>query len=969
MCPYGKPVKLKTDLKGFPDGRLLVFEIYRKDNRGEEIIDWEVGATKGDKAIGWWNPDFGEHTVELKKSGTGGPVSEKYYFVAKIFDYVSNSLLEVKSEEFEFTFPLVVHVKDEKGPLNNVEYKITFSDGKSENGKFSGGFAKLRAPLGKFDIEVKGYSPSTLYEEVRRGTTTAFGTVSQQVYFNVKLFLRGRILQPDSMVAVEKLKPGAGEEYEKVKGNENLLNIQTNGLRLIIEDNAANGEPEPYKSWPSRGDFYSDKKLVDLLNVFVRLCVVVRKFEGQAQVAMPLGKDEVEAAFEVVDPSEDIAHINGPRPGARTGRQFVENFVNKVTGAAGADNDNCVRDFAVPPYDGRCRVQGDRVAASDVLYHYSRLSRSLQPLPKDPSDQKLGKIGISRARDSKGKPVGITNVFFHPPPILGDNYKLKVTIKNMEGRSMPLKDDNGAECGDFQTPTITVWKKVKIHMIVYQESVVAKEKAIRWKEVEKAYGDAFIEVEKPPQGRIIKISMKEWMGYLDKFVYGRHNTVKNGLNWRRDPWKIYKSADNAARHSTDFGKYSFPQDCVYEYKIRSGDVLHRIARWFGLLLEELYLYDGGTGRNNWDRLNDQKKAKGRGHAVDNPNLIYPGDIVLVPMNLNPSDDADPTSWDLFGLLALRILKDKLGKSNWNKLMNPLSGKRFGLCVLLCKPPRPKSAVGGQHTGGKIFYMVEQGDVTATFIHEMGHALFLNHGSTGFLYGTQNPAAPVIQTDSCWVVRQESGGSEGPYFDEHCSEDMISCIMSYCNDLYDSDGKPLGDTDHPDHSKLYDHPTDWHFCGVCLLSLRFYDVKKMLDANDKIFKQLQYNKKPQIASITGATGDVYHIDVSGRLSIPQGTRQTLLARYPQEGVLNNRGKDFYKDTSFLSTTQICGGIPRAEWDSTDQNKAIVVPEKIGDYWFSRLVANNKGATSITFTVAYGPNAGDVVKSDPLKVTVT
>jgi hypothetical protein len=144
---------------------------------------------------------------------------------------------------------------------------------------------------------------------------------------------------------------------------------------------------------------------------------------------------------------------------------------------------------------------------------------------------------------------------------------------------------------------------------------------------------------------------------------------------------------------------------------------------------------------------------------------------------------------------------------------------------------------------------------------------------------------------------------------------------------------------------------------------------MLDCNNKIFKQLQYSKKPQIASVTGATGNVHHIKVSGRLNIPQGTRRTLLARYPQEGVLNNRGKDCYKDVSFLSTTQICGGIPRAKWDSTYPNKATVVLEKIGDYWFSRLVANNRGPTTITFTVAYGPNARDIVKSDPLQVRVT
>jgi len=46
---------------------------------------------------------------------------------------------------------------------------------------------------------------------------------------------------------------------------------------------------------------------------------------------------------------------------------------------------------------------------------------------------------------------------------------------------------------------------------------------------------------------------------------------------------------------------------------------------------ELYEYDGRTGITNRERLNEQKRRKKRpSFSIDNPNLIYPGDVILVP---------------------------------------------------------------------------------------------------------------------------------------------------------------------------------------------------------------------------------------------------------------------------------------------------------------------------------------------------
>jgi len=54
--PYGRPVKLLIDFQGFPDGRLMQFEIWRKKGGKEEKVSEVYGVTKGGKGIGQWIP-------------------------------------------------------------------------------------------------------------------------------------------------------------------------------------------------------------------------------------------------------------------------------------------------------------------------------------------------------------------------------------------------------------------------------------------------------------------------------------------------------------------------------------------------------------------------------------------------------------------------------------------------------------------------------------------------------------------------------------------------------------------------------------------------------------------------------------------------------------------------------------------------------------------------------------------------
>ena len=152
--PSGKPVKLLADYQGYPDGRLVEFEVWRKKGDKEEEVSAVYGVTKGGKGVGWWVPNIERKEVlPLKKEVDENIEEEKYYFLAKIDDK------EVKSGDIILTYTLEVYVEDENGvPIDGAEFTITFSDGSEEKGFLKEGRAKFKdAPSGKFKIELEDY--------------------------------------------------------------------------------------------------------------------------------------------------------------------------------------------------------------------------------------------------------------------------------------------------------------------------------------------------------------------------------------------------------------------------------------------------------------------------------------------------------------------------------------------------------------------------------------------------------------------------------------------------------------------------------------------------------------------------------------------------------------------------------------------------------------------------------------------
>jgi len=162
--PYGKPVKLLVDLQGFPDGRLVEYKVFRKTSSEEEEVAKLNGVTRGNKALAIWQPDFLQGTTfELDDKPSTAIINEKYYFIAKIDDK------EVKSGDMEFTFPLMLFLKEDGEPIDGVKCKITFSDGTKNEATFSKGFAEFTGvPLGKFTVDVEGYTHGSLYGVLKR---------------------------------------------------------------------------------------------------------------------------------------------------------------------------------------------------------------------------------------------------------------------------------------------------------------------------------------------------------------------------------------------------------------------------------------------------------------------------------------------------------------------------------------------------------------------------------------------------------------------------------------------------------------------------------------------------------------------------------------------------------------------------------------------------------------------------------
>jgi hypothetical protein len=156
---YGKLATLLVDAKGFQDGRLVVFEIFKQAGSKKDKIAEVNGVVRREKGIGRWQPQFERETqLPLEEKVSQQSQKEQYSFTATI-DKNTADEKTVEGTPIEFTYPLSISLKDESDtPIEDVDCTITFSDGSSRKEKVRNGYIKLdNAPSGKFTVKLEDY--------------------------------------------------------------------------------------------------------------------------------------------------------------------------------------------------------------------------------------------------------------------------------------------------------------------------------------------------------------------------------------------------------------------------------------------------------------------------------------------------------------------------------------------------------------------------------------------------------------------------------------------------------------------------------------------------------------------------------------------------------------------------------------------------------------------------------------------
>ncbi|MEM2538693.1 MAG: hypothetical protein QXE38_05225 [Candidatus Methanomethylicia archaeon] len=623
------------------------------------------------------------------------------------------------------------------------------------------------------------------------------------------------------------------------------------------------------------------------------------------------GSDDIRAVITVIDLREDINQVKGVF--SSSSKNSGKEFITLFNEIIRnlSPHDNCAKTLAPKVLEARCRIS--KIIADSILF-YSNSNNRLSKYSKELRFSNSVFVNQwQEEKDGNGIKFITANIDFRPPPILGDNYAFRISIEKGPDYISSKQFIKYKNGKDcYETPKITIWRKIRLKL--------------------------FVQGSNPS----------------DISVYNQIN------------WSEVKQAFNDAYIEIEYPTTPHPVDSSHTHphsQVQDYFYIIPTDQWINYL--DKYVYKIWNNKA-WAYLKKNNLCQLR---KDLQQYSFPA-------SLAPSDNNPPTSWDFLGILAYEIAKDVMLREE-GKTAKPNDAVSTQDCfyVLVCRIPSKNSEVCGMFTGGKCFYMVVNGDVTCTFAHEMGHALFLKHSATDFeiFQDSQGKICPII-------FKKKVSVSE---WDLHDSEDMISCIMSYENDYHGASNS-----------------VNWHFCGVCLLLLRFYDETKLV--KNKFFKSIQYNgtvrkegKKAlrntklrkeffknirNMSKVLRDTGnmDIAHLYIDPNtykssplsfspLKMHQKDKRVLLVLYPQEKVINNLKYDFYKDVSTH---------PRGEWIFRDpEGRDIPMNERIVNIrnnsspdgkLLTEIEAVKKGKNTISFRIKGGGYL--FTQSKPLTVEV-
>ncbi|MBX3410111.1 MAG: hypothetical protein KF859_09530 [Phycisphaeraceae bacterium] len=619
----------------------------------------------------------------------------------------------------------------------------------------------------------------------------------------------------------------SANEPEPLAPNTEILKASTEKkYRIVVTDNHA-AHDFVNSGGKSKPQHYRDANWMRDVTPAIPLEAVVRKVsDGKAQA---VGANDVRVVWRVIDPPEELDKIDLFRGGARP-KDFMTKFFNifnQKSTSPESRNDNCSTQF------GGLRIKDDFIHAPGLLFKAPLVSGAPESI-EAMNPAFWGKSAVAPGTTKEGDPVGLSRVFMRPPPIGGDNYRLRMYLTDADGKFIKFRDHEGNLVEFIETGVFTVWRRLVIDLMVTFTSV--DQTTIDWDQMRAAYRPAFTDVIGPVTTK--KVDKANWTRICKSYFrsVGIPNSEIN-TNAAYDAFDTYliplyrsvlpivhPSAAGTYTHESTFTHYTGPGG-VAEYDVDAAGNLtnhgraKRNTRW---------TYTEGLAKRFLD---EAYKEVGR---------------------VNP-----------------RVGAESIAQNNGLP----------GLSVFFAKRPAELSTVLGQYMDEREFQFVQVGDVTCTFAHELGHAVYLYHAWT--VFDVANGVHFTYMSEGQSMVM------------EHEQSDAMPCTMSYDNDYFGRDGKTVRGS----------NPVAWHFCAVCLLKLRFWDVE-MLKTNVHFTKWILEGLGPTNANaITMRQGDMSALPSSPRATVANnGTMHVAVISAPEATVMNS-GAAYHKVITNLNIANI------------------------------------------------------------------
>jgi hypothetical protein len=642
----------------------------------------------------------------------------------------------------------------------------------------------------------------------------------------------------------------SGDEPEPLKINTEIVKASDNKkYRILITDNhAGKGDLDG-----GTADSMTDSKPAQyaangwLRDVFpaIPLEAVVLKTSDKKQLTF--GASDVRVVWEVIDPAEnvDIVDLFKGAGNPANGSDVPKNWIRRMFADAGfrspTANPDSINDNCPTTFGGVRPAAGGVTPAPSLLFKAPFATSAPVGLDAFATIAGAGVSPVAPGKDKDSKPVGLSRVFFRTPPIGGDNYRFRLSLVDADGNKVKFKNADGQTVEFIETGTFTVWRRVTIDLMVTFESV--DQATIDWHLTRDSYLPAFTQLIGPIMKKVYD---KAGWERVVKAYFAREGSIPAAQR------------NNAANYAqAEFNTHLIPP--------------------FPILLK--------TG-------NDPDPSETAATSVF--DTLSSGDMT------DQGEAKLELRWTYTEALAKEFLNDTYtatGRINPRTIGDDYSQltELPGLAAFFAKQPMAWSNVLGQYINDREFQFVQVGDVTCTFAHELGHAVFLTHSFTEF---------GVTSGGIVWT----NNSQDEFQFSEHCQDDAIICTMAYSNDYFGDDGQTVRAT----------RPVRWRFCAACLLKLRFWDLEA-LRANAQFMQWIHAGLgAPGASTLTIMKGNLTAIP--GNWAMDRDGEEEFQALAAAEPTANNTGASVRK----LLTTYAAGQwtADRADLASIGANDGIL-----------------------------------------------